>query len=104
MLQLFMSYNTFALLSMSENKLVSEIAGGFFNNTKGKRDNASAARPKAVQAYEIVFPGGVYVGKNTVRPANVRAFQRVRCGRPQKIAGNGEPFPAKYFTGAALSP
>ena len=31
---------------------------------------------------EIIFRGGMYVGKNTTRSANVRA-QRVRCSRPQ---------------------
>jgi hypothetical protein len=36
----------------------------------------AALRRNKLQA---IFSGGVYIGKNTSRPANVRAL-RVRCG------------------------
>jgi hypothetical protein len=44
-----------------------------------KASQSFAARRNKLQA---IFSGGVYVGKNTSRPANVRA-QRVRCGGAQ---------------------
>jgi hypothetical protein len=42
-----------------------------------KASQSFAARRR--NKMQVIFSGGVYVGKNTSRPANVRA-QRVRCG------------------------
>ena len=41
--------------------------------------------PAGAKKIESVFPGDMRLGKNSSRPANVRAppFGRVRCGRPQ---------------------
>ncbi len=38
--------------------------------------------PAGTNEFPIIFSGGVYVGENSSRLANVRA-QRVRCGEPQ---------------------
>jgi hypothetical protein len=34
---------------------------------------------------ESVFPGGVYVGKNSSQPASVRAFPRRECAQQAAI-------------------
>ena len=53
-------------------------------NWKTCRTRKSLAEfaPAGANKVQNIFAGGVYVGKNTSRLANVRA-KRVRCGEPQ---------------------
>ena len=43
---------------------------------------SQSSPPAGGESNRIIFSGGVYVGENTSRLANVRA-KRVRCGEPQ---------------------
>ena len=46
------------------------------------RKSLAEFAPAGANRVSFIFSGGVYVGENTSRLANVRA-QRVRCGEPQ---------------------
>jgi hypothetical protein len=55
--------------------------GGAESDRKCRFTEFAAAAAKKIKS---VFSGGVYVGKNSSRPANVRA-QRVRCSGPHPL-------------------
>ena len=49
-----------------------------------RRKSLAEFAPAGANKVQNIFAGGVYVGKNTSRLANVRA-KRVRCGEPQPL-------------------
>ena len=54
----------------------------------------AGVRSRRHEKMKFLFDGGMYVGENTTRSANVRA-QRVRCGRPQTTRNSGAAAVAK---------
>ena len=92
------------LLGIRNRKLHEDLAGEQKNSPPGSTAEKSLAEfaPAGAKKMEIIFSGGVYVGENTARLANVRRARRALRALPRAAALSNES-PVKRVSFESLS-